>query len=167
MVPGGKFQQRSELAPKKINYEASAKAKRNPREGISRDFYSQGRSNLAPKGSNSEVPAGQFLCSVQFLRRSELAPKWINSEVSSWDFCANGVWNSNMDFKFWARGRVYQDLKKLISPLHGSLFSWVEEVEIRRTFARILKPSVPPLHQLSVFPRDQLIASLISLLLPL
>ena len=50
-VPAGKFQRRSELAPKGINYEAPAKAKRNPREGISGDFHSQVRSKLAPKGN--------------------------------------------------------------------------------------------------------------------
>ena len=44
-----KFQQRSELEPKETNSEAPAKAKRNPREGISGDFHSQVRSELAPK----------------------------------------------------------------------------------------------------------------------
>ena len=47
----------------------------NPREGLSRNPQSQGKSELSPKGNNSQVPAGQLQ------RRSDLAPKWINSEV--------------------------------------------------------------------------------------
>ena len=77
----GKFQRRSDLAQKGINFKGPAKAKRNPQEVISGNFYSQGRFELAPKVSNYKVPAGQFLRSLQFLRRSELAPKGINSEV--------------------------------------------------------------------------------------
>ena len=69
-----KFQQRSELAPKGINYEAPAKAKRNPREGISGDRRSQRRYKRAPNGIISEVPAGKFQ------QRSELSPVGINSE---------------------------------------------------------------------------------------
>ena len=63
----------------------------------------------------SDIPAGQLLCSLQLLRRSELAPKGTNSEVPAGEFCANGVRNSNMGFKSWSQGRVYQDLKKRIS----------------------------------------------------
>ena len=76
---------------------------------ISRNLQYQKISELAPKGSNSEVPAGQFQ------RRSELAPKGINSEVLVGEFRPNKVWNSNLGFKFWARGRVFQDLKRRIS----------------------------------------------------
>ena len=68
-VPAEKFERRSKLEPKGINSEAPAKAKRNPQEVISRNFHSQGRSNLAPKVSNSKVQAGKFLLSVQFLCR--------------------------------------------------------------------------------------------------
>ena len=50
-VPAGKFQRRSKLAPKEINSKTPAKAKRNPREGISGDFHSQVQSELAPKGN--------------------------------------------------------------------------------------------------------------------
>ena len=50
-VPAVKFQRRFELAPEGIYSEAPAKAKRNPREGISRDFHSQVRSELALKGN--------------------------------------------------------------------------------------------------------------------
>ena len=90
-VPSGKFQRRSELAPKGINSEVPEKSKRNPREEISGDFHSQGISELAPKGSNSEVPVGKFIRSIQFLRVSELTTKGINSEVPAGEFCANGV----------------------------------------------------------------------------
>ena len=44
-----------------------------------------GRSKLAPKESNSEVPEENFQ------QRSELAPKGINSRVSAGAFCACGV----------------------------------------------------------------------------
>ena len=44
-----------------------------------------------------------------------------------------------MGFKFWAQGRLYKDTNKRISSLHGSLFFSADEVEIRRTFATILK----------------------------
>ena len=59
-VPAGQFQRRSELAPKGINPEAPAKAKRNPREGISGDFHSQGRSELAPKGNKFRGASRKF-----------------------------------------------------------------------------------------------------------
>ena len=85
------------------------KAKRNPQEGISANVQSQVISGLAPNGSNSKVPAGQFQ------QRSELVPEGINSEVSAGEFCVNRVWNSNLGFKFWARGRVLKDLKRQIS----------------------------------------------------
>ena len=49
--PTGKFQRRYELVIKGINSEAPTKAKRNPREVISGDFYFQVRSKLAPKGN--------------------------------------------------------------------------------------------------------------------
>ena len=65
-VPAGQFQRRSELAPKGINSKAPEKAKRNPREGISRDFHSQGRSELAPKGSKIRGASGKIptLCTI-------------------------------------------------------------------------------------------------------
>ena len=50
-APGGKFPRRPERAPKWSNSEAPAKAKRNPREGISFNFHSQVRSERAPKGN--------------------------------------------------------------------------------------------------------------------
>ena len=56
---------------------------------ISRNIQPQGRSKLAPKGSDSEVPTGEFY--------------------------ANEVWNSNLGLKFQARGIVFQDLKIRIS----------------------------------------------------
>ena len=98
-VPSGQFQRRSKLAPKRINSEAPEKAKRNPWEGISGNFHSQGRSKLAPKvnklwGASRTistkwrqkeiipkcqreifVPAGQLLRSVKFLCRSKLVTK--------------------------------------------------------------------------------------------
>ena len=43
------------------------------------------------KEVNSKVPAGQFLFSAKFLRRSELAPKGINYEVLAGDFRVNRV----------------------------------------------------------------------------
>ena len=61
---------------------------------ISRNIQSQVRSELAPKGSSSEVRAGQFQ------RISELALKGINYEVPAGEFCANGVRNSNLGFNF-------------------------------------------------------------------
>ena len=85
-------------------------------------FIPKGDPSWHQKEENSEVPAGHFLPCVQFLRGSELAPKGINYEVPAGDFRANGVWNSNMGFKFRARGRVYQDTKKQIPSLHGSFF---------------------------------------------
>ena len=85
-MPAGQFQQRSELVPKGIYSEAPEKAKRNPREGISGNFHSQRISKLAPKGSNFEVPAEKFLCSLQFLHRSELASKVSNSKVPAGEF---------------------------------------------------------------------------------
>ena len=42
-----------------------------------------------PKGSNFEVPVGQSLSSLQFLRISELSPKVINSKVLVGEFRAN------------------------------------------------------------------------------
>ena len=77
--------------PTGINYEAPEKEKRNLQEVIYGDFHSQGRPELAPKGSNYKVPAGEFLRSVQFLRRTELAPKGTNSEVTAGEFFANGL----------------------------------------------------------------------------
>ena len=50
-TPVGKFQRRSDRAPKGSNANAPEKAKRNPREGISRDFQSQVRSERVPKGN--------------------------------------------------------------------------------------------------------------------
>ena len=114
-LSAGQFQWRSEMAQKVINSEAPAKAKRNPWEGISRDFHSQGRSELEPKGSNSESPSTQILWSVQFPRRPKLSPKGINYEVPAAQLCANGVWNWNMILKLQVQGKIYQDTKKRIS----------------------------------------------------
>ena len=90
-MPAGQFQRISELTLKGINSEAPAKAKMNPREGISGDFHSQGRFDLAPKGNKFQGPAGKFIRSVQFLRRSQLAPKGNNSEVLAGEFRASGT----------------------------------------------------------------------------
>ena len=76
---------------------------------ISGNLQSQRIYELAPKGSNSKVTAGQSQ------RRYKLAPKGINSEVPTGEFCANKVWNSILGFKFWARVRVFQYLKRRIS----------------------------------------------------
>ena len=65
------------------------KVKEEPPRRISRNLQSQGRSKLAPEGSNSEVPTKEF--------------------------CASKVWNSNLVLKFWVRGRVLQDLKRRLS----------------------------------------------------
>ena len=95
-VPAGKFQQIFELAPKGINSEAPAKTKRNPWEGISGDFHSQGISELAPKGNKFRGASGeistyrQFICSVQFLRGSQLVPKGNKSKVPAGEFRASG-----------------------------------------------------------------------------
>ena len=70
---------------------------------------SQRRSELAPKGSNSEVPA------VQFQTRYELAPTGINFEVPSGEFHDNKVRYSNLGLKYRAQGRVFQDLNIWIS----------------------------------------------------
>ena len=43
-------------------------------------FIPKGDRSWRQKKRNSEVPAGQFIRSVQFLRRSKLAPKGNNSE---------------------------------------------------------------------------------------
>ena len=43
------------------------------------------------KKINSEVPEGNFLRSVQFLRRSELAQKGNYSEVPAGEFCSSGT----------------------------------------------------------------------------
>ena len=69
------------------------KLKSSPYSQVIQDYdkLTQGRSELAPKGSNSKVPPGQFLRSLQFLRRSELAPQVINSEVPAGEFRANEV----------------------------------------------------------------------------
>ena len=75
-VPAVKFKRRSELAPKGINSEAPAKAKKNPREGISGDFHSQGISKLAPKGINSEVPA----VNSYVVYNSDVDPSWRQKE---------------------------------------------------------------------------------------
>ena len=52
-------------------------------------FIPKGDPSWRQKEINSEVPAGQFLNSVQFLRRSELKPKESNSEVPAKDFCGS------------------------------------------------------------------------------
>ena len=70
---------------------------------------------MSPKVINFEVPAGKFLRSLQFLRRYKLALRGIKSEVLVGEFCANVVLNSNVGFRFRARGRVYQDMKRQIS----------------------------------------------------
>ena len=85
-------------------------------------FIPKGDTSWRQKELNSEVPAGQFQRSVQFLRRSELWPKGNISEVPAGYFRANGVLISNMGYKFWAQDRVYQDKKKKIPPLLASLF---------------------------------------------
>ena len=164
-MPARWFQQSFKLAPKGNNYEEPVKSKRSPQEGIYGEFHYQGRLDLAQKRRNSEVPAGQFLCSLQFLRRSKLAPKWFNSEVTVGKFLANRVWNSNMGSKFWVQGRVYQHLKETDFPLHCSLFFWSNEVERRQTFATVLITSVPPLDQIIALTRYQLVALLLSFLL--
>ena len=80
-MPEVKFQRRFELAPKVINSKTPEKAKRNPWEEISRDYHSQGRSDLAPKGntfwgaSRTMSPKWKILRIVQFLRRYKLSPK--------------------------------------------------------------------------------------------
>ena len=53
-------------------------------------FISKGDPNWSQKDINSKVPEGQFLHSVQFLRISKLAPKGNNSEVPAGDFRTNG-----------------------------------------------------------------------------
>ena len=61
---------------------------------------------LIPKGDtswrqneiNSEVPEGQFLRSVQFLRISELAPKGNNSEVPAGEFAPAGKFLRSVQF---------------------------------------------------------------------
>ena len=89
------------------------KARSNPQEVISGNFQSEERSELAPKVSNSKVPAGQFQRrskltptgniseaptkakrnpqegiseNFYFQGRSELAPKGSNSEVPGGQF---------------------------------------------------------------------------------
>ena len=44
-----------------------------------------------------------------------MAPKRSNSKVPMGEICVNEVWNSNLVLKFWARGRVFQDLRRRIS----------------------------------------------------
>ena len=72
-----------------------------------------------------------------------------------------------MGLKFRARVIVYQDTKKRISSLHGSLFIPVQRSGNKTEVLQFLKPSVPTLDQLIVLPIIQLIALFLSLLLPL
>ena len=103
----------------------------------------------------------------QFQRRSKLAPKVIDSEVPSGGFCANRVWTSNVCFKLWAGGRVYQDLKRRISLWTANFSSeptkWKEDGRL----LQFLKPFVLHLDQLIDLHRYQHIDSLLSFLLPL
>ena len=78
-VPVEKFQWRFKLAPKGINSEAPAKTKRNPWEGISRYFHSQGRFDLAPKG-NKFWGAWRINCYVVY--NFHVDPSWRKKEIT-------------------------------------------------------------------------------------
>ena len=54
-------------------------------------------------------------------------------------FCANKVRNLNSGLKFGVRSRVFQYLKKWISPFQGSLFFWDYKLYGRQTFLHLLK----------------------------
>ena len=54
-------------------------------------FIPKGDPSWRQSEVNTEVPAGQFLRSLQFLRGYELAPKGNNSEVPARDFRASRI----------------------------------------------------------------------------
>ena len=160
-VPGGKFQQRFELAPKGINSKAPAKEKSKPQEGISGDFHSQGRSDLATKGGDNfyivynfyvdtswrqkEIipkcqrenfaPVGKFLRSVQFLRRSE--------------FCASGKILSSVQFlrgsELAQKELIPRCQRDISTPTEFEILIWVWNFGRKVEYTKIQKKRISSL----------------------
>ena len=68
-----------------------AKAKGNPRRESPFEFYSQVRSEWAPKGNKFLSACRNFLYTVGFLRRSKSEQKGNHSEASAREICSSGI----------------------------------------------------------------------------
>ena len=89
-VPAGKFQRRFEFSPKGIIPRRQQNQRGIPDKEYLGIFIPKGYLIWRQKETNPEVPAGQFLRSVQFIRRYQLAPKGNNSKVPAGEFCVSG-----------------------------------------------------------------------------